>query len=121
MTKLKGAVKGVYYDAYVMIDIYSRLIVGVHVHNRENGLLAAEMMRDIFGVHGILHVVHADRGTSMTSKDVAALLDDLGVTRSHSRPNVSNDNPFSEAWFKTAKYSPSSRTTSRIWLRRTFS
>jgi putative transposase len=106
ITKLKGPIKGIYYDAYVMIDIYSRLIVGVHVHNRENGLLAAEMMKEIFGVHGIPHVVHADRGTSMTSKDVAGLLDDLGVTRSHSRPKVSNDNPFSEAWFKTAKYSP---------------
>ncbi|GAA3613870.1 hypothetical protein GCM10022223_32600 [Kineosporia mesophila] len=106
ITKLKGPIKGVYYDAYVMIDIYSRYIVGVHVHRRESGFLAAEMMREIFGAHWIPHVVHADRGTSMTSKDVAALLDDLDAIRSHSRPKVSNDNPFSEAWFKTAKYSP---------------
>ena len=104
ITKLAGPVKGVYYDAYVMIDIYSRYIVGVHVHARETGLLAEEMMREVFGIHGIPDVVHADRGTSMTSKSVATLLSDLGVVRSHSRPKVSNDNPFSEAWFKTLKY-----------------
>ncbi|CAM3609646.1 hypothetical protein GCM10009762_09230 [Dermacoccus barathri] len=63
-------------------------------------------MKEIFGVHGVPTVVHADRGTSMTSKPVAALLADLGVTRSHSRPSVSNDNPYSEAWFKTLKYAP---------------
>lgn len=106
ITKLRGPVKGVYYDAYVMIDIYARYIVGVHVHARECGVLAKEMMEQIFGTYGIPHVVHADRGTSMTSKSVAGLLDDLGVTRSHSRPKVSNDNPFSESWFKTLKYAP---------------
>ena len=106
ITKLAGPVKGVYYDAYVMIDIYSRYIVGVHVHARETGLLAEEMMREVFAIHGIPDVVHADRGTSMTSKSVATLLSDLGVVRSHSRPKVSNDNPFSEAWFKTLKYAP---------------
>ena len=89
-----------------MIDIYSRYIVGAHVHARETGLLAEEMMRKIFHIHGVPTVVHADRGTSMTSKTVAALLDDLSVTRSHSRPKVSNDNPYSEAWFKTLKYAP---------------
>jgi putative transposase len=106
ITKLPGPAKGCYYDAYVMIDIYSRYIVGVHVHATESGLLAREMMQQIFGIHGIPKVVHADRGTSMTSKTVAALLGDLGVTRSHSRPKVSNDNPYSEAWFKTLKYAP---------------
>jgi len=106
ITKLAGPVKGCYYDAYVMIDIYSRYIVGAHVHARETGLLAEEMMRKIFHIHGVPTVVHADRGTSMTSKTVAALLDDLSVTRSHSRPKVSNDNPYSEAWFKTLKYAP---------------
>jgi len=106
ITKLPGPAKGVYYDAYVMIDIYSRYIVGAHVHNREAGVLAEELMKEIFGVHGIPAVVHADRGTSMTSKSVATLLDDLGVTRSHSRPSVSNDNPFSESLFKTMKYLP---------------
>jgi putative transposase len=63
-------------------------------------------MEQIFAVHGVPHVVHADRGTSMTSKTVAALLADLEVTRSHSRPRVSNDNPYSESLFKTLKYGP---------------
>jgi transposase InsO family protein len=106
ITKLAGPVKGTYYDAYVMIDIYSRYIVGAHVHAHESGPLAEEMMKEVFGIHGIPQVVHADRGTSMTSKTVAALLADLQVTRSHSRPKVSNDNPYSEAWFKTLKYAP---------------
>jgi putative transposase len=106
ITKLPGPKKGVYYDAYVMIDIYSRYIVGAHVHVTETAVLAEEMMREVFTIHGTPQVVHADRGTSMTSKTVAALLTDLGVTRSHSRPRVSNDNPFSEAWFKTLKYAP---------------
>ena len=68
ITKLPGPCRGVYYDAYVMIDIYSRYIVGAHVHARESGPLAEEMMREVFGIHGIPAVVHADRGTSMTSK-----------------------------------------------------
>jgi len=106
ITKLRGPVKGIYYDAYVMIDIFSRYIVGVHVHARECGVLAKELMEQIFGTYGIPHVVHADRGTSMTSNTVACLLSDLGVTRSHSRPKVSNDNPYSESWFKTLKYAP---------------
>jgi transposase InsO family protein len=106
ITKLAGPVKGQYFDCYVMIDIYSRYIVGAHVHNTESAALAVDLMTEIFGVQGIPHVVHADRGTSMTSKPVATLLDDLGVTRSHSRPRVSNDNPFSEAWNKTLKYAP---------------
>jgi putative transposase len=106
ITKLAGPAKGIYYDAYVMIDIYSRYIVGAHVHAHESGVLAEELMKEIFGVHGIPTVVHADRGTSMTSKSVATLLADLGVTRSHSRPSVSNDNPYSEALFKTMKYLP---------------
>ena len=106
ITKLAGAVKGTYFDAYVMIDIYSRYIVGVHVHTHESGVLAKELMEQIFKVHGVPQVVHADRGTSMTSKTVAALLADLEVTRSHSRPRVSNDNPYSESLFKTLKYGP---------------
>jgi transposase InsO family protein len=106
ITKLAGPAKGVYYDAYVMIDIYSRYIVGARVHARESGPLAESMIRQVFDIHGVPHVVHADRGTSMTSKSVAELLEDLAVTRSHSRPKVSNDNPYSEAWFKTLKYAP---------------
>jgi putative transposase len=106
ITKLPGPAKGVYFDAYVMIDIYSRYIVGCHVHVTETAVLAKEMMEEVFTIHGVPQVVHADRGTSMTSKTVAGLLGELGVTRSHSRPRVSNDNPFSEAWFKTLKYAP---------------
>ena len=106
ITKLAGPVKGTYFDAYVMIDIYSRYIVGVEVHAHESGVLARELMEQVFTVHGVPQVVHADRGTSMTSKTVAALLADLEVTRSHSRPRVSNDNPYSEALFKTLKYGP---------------
>jgi transposase InsO family protein len=106
ITKLAGPVKGTYFDAYVMIDIFSRYVVGVHVHTHESGVLAKELMEQIFAVHGVPQVVHADRGTSMTSKTVAALLADLEVTRSHSRPRVSNDNPYSESLFKTLKYGP---------------
>jgi len=106
ITKLPGPVKGKYFDAYVMIDIYSRYIVGCAVHAAESAVLAAEMMTETFRLHGTPQVVHADRGTSMTRKTVAALLSDLEITRSHSRPRVSNDNPFSEGWFKTLKYAP---------------
>jgi len=106
ITKLAGPVKGTYFDAYVMIDIYSRYIVGAHVHASESAVLATEMMKEIFAIHGTPRVVHADRGTSMTSKTVAALLSDLEVTKSHSRPRVSNDNPYSESWFKTLKFAP---------------
>ena len=106
ITKLAGPVKGVYYDAYVMIDIFSRYIVGAKVHPHESGQLAADMMAQVFGLHGTPQVVHADRGASMTSKTVAQFLADLEVTRSYSRPRVSNDNPYSEAWFKTLKYTP---------------
>lgn len=105
-TKLAGPVKSTYYDAYMTIDIYSRYIVGVHVHAHESGLLAKELMEQIFATHGVPQVVHADRGTSMPSKTVPALLADLDATRSHSRPRVSNDNPYPESLFKTLKYGP---------------
>jgi transposase InsO family protein len=106
ITKLPGPTRGLYYDAYVMIDIYSRYIVGWTVAVTESAELAEGFIADVFAVHGVPQVVHADRGTSMTSKKVADLLADLHVTRSHSRPHVSNDNPFSEAAFKTVKYHP---------------
>lgn len=107
ITKLPGPVRGVYYDAYVMIDIFSRYIVSWHVAGGESAQIAEDFITHIFGMHGIPATVHADRGTSMTSKKVADLLADLGVTKSHSRPHVSNDNPYSEAGFKTLKYHPS--------------
>jgi putative transposase len=106
ITKLAGPVKGTYYDAYVMIDIFSRYIVGAIVHATEDGVLAKEMMLTAFGIHGTPQVVHSDGGPSMTSKTVTTLLADLAVTRSRSRPHVSNDNPYSEALFKTMTYLP---------------
>lgn len=106
ITKLAGPTKGIYYNAYVMLDIFSRFIVGCEVHVRESAGLAEEFMQTVFGVYGIPKVVHADRGSSMTSKPVTALLSDLQVVKSHSRPKVSNDNPYSEAAFKTLKYLP---------------
>ena len=107
ITKLAGPTRGLYYNAYVMIDIYSRYIVGWKVAATESAVLAEGFIRDIIAIHGVPQVVHADRGTSMTSKKVADLLADLHVLRSHSRPHVSNDNPYSEAAFKTVKYHPS--------------
>ncbi|GAA2034890.1 hypothetical protein GCM10009720_14410 [Yaniella flava] len=104
ITKLAGPTKGVYYDAYVMLDIFSRFIVGCQVHARETAGLAEGFIQTVFGTYGIPKVVHADRGTSMTSKPVAVLLSDLEVVKSHSRPKVSNDNPYSESNFKTLKY-----------------
>ena len=106
ITKLAGPTKGIYYNAYVMLDIFSRFIVGCVVHARESAGLAEDFMATVFGVYGIPKVVHADRGSSMTSKPVTALLSDLEVVKSHSRPKVSNDNPYSEAAFKTLKYLP---------------
>jgi putative transposase len=106
ITKLRGPQRGVYFDLYVVLDIFSRYIVGWTVAAREDSQLAKELLEQAMGVHGVPEVVHADRGTSMTSKPVAQLLVDLGVTRSHSRPHVSNDNPYSESQFKTMKYAP---------------
>jgi putative transposase len=107
ITKLAGPARGVYYDLYVMLDIYSRYVVGWQVAVTETGELAEEMIADAVARLGVSpRALHADRGSSMTSKPVALLLADLGITRSHSRPRVSNDNPFSEAQFRTLKYCP---------------
>lgn len=91
ITKLRSPVRGVYYDLYVVIDIYSRYIITWTVAAREDSQIAKTMLEDAMKVHGIPEAIHADRGTSMTSKPVAQLLLDLGVERSHSRPHVSND------------------------------
>ncbi|WP_406466521.1 IS3 family transposase [Streptomyces sp. NBC_01594] len=105
ITKAAGPVKGLWYHAYVIIDIFSRYIVGHTVERAESALRAEELIRETIARNGIVpQTVHADRGTSMTSKKVSQLLIDLGVTQSHSRPKVSNDNPYSEAQFKTTKY-----------------
>lgn len=106
ITKLKSPTRGEYYQLYVMLDIFSRYVVGWAVHAVESAELATAFIHDVIATHGAPQVVHADRGTSMTSKPLAALLADLGVARSHSRPHVSNDNPYSEAQFKTLKYCP---------------
>ncbi len=106
ITKLRGPDRGVYYDLYVIIDIYSRYVVGWTVAAREDADIAKALIASAAQVHGAPDSLHADRGTSMTSKPVAQLLVDIGVARSHSRPHVSNDNPYSEAAFKTLKYAP---------------
>lgn len=106
ITRLPGPTKGTWYHAYVIIDIYSRYIVGHTVELAETAERAEELIRETIERNGIVpETVHADRGTSMTSKKVSQLLIDLGVTRSHSRPKVSNDNPYSESQFRTTKYS----------------
>jgi putative transposase len=109
ITKLLGPVKWTYFHLYVILDIFSRYVTGWMVALRESAALAQRLIAETCAMQGIgpgQLFIHADRGTSMTSKPVALLLADLGVTRSHSRPQVSNDNPFSEAQFKTLKYRP---------------
>jgi putative transposase len=109
ITKLHGPAKWTYYHLYVILDIYSRYAVGWMVATRESAALAEKLISETCAKQGITRgqlSIHADRGSSMTSKPVALLLADLGVTQSHSRPHVSNDNPYSEAQFKTLKYRP---------------
>lgn len=107
ITKLRGPTRGIFYQLYVLIDIYSRFNPSWLISPVEDSLLAADFIEEAIHRNGAVpHTVHADRGTSMTSKPVSALLADLGVTRSHSRPHVSDDNPFSESQFRTLKYLP---------------
>jgi len=109
ITKLAGPAKWTYYYLYVILDIFSRYAVGWMLASRESAALAERLIADTAAKQHIDRgqlAIHADRGSSMTSKPVALLLADLGITQSHSRPHVSNDNPFSEAQFKTLKYRP---------------
>jgi putative transposase len=109
ITKLKAAEKWSYYYLYVIMDVFSRYAVGWMVAHRESTELAKTLISECCLKQGIVPgrlTLHADRGSSMTSKGVGELLMDLGVTKSHSRPHVSNDNPYSEAQFKTLKYRP---------------
>lgn len=109
ITKLKGPKRGEYYDLYVVLDIFSRYVVAWCVSPTESGELAKDLIADAVVRHRVPPdqlTIHADRGSSMTSNQVAELLTFLGIKRSHSRPHVSNDNPYSEAQFKTLKYCP---------------
>ena len=110
ITKLAGPYRWTWYHLYVVLDVFSRYVVAWLVAPRESARLAEELIASaIFeqGVEPDQLTIHADRGSSMTSKTVSQLLADLGVLQSHSRPHQSNDNPYSEANFKTLKYFPS--------------
>ena len=109
ITKLRGPEKWTHYYLYVILDVFSRYIVGWMVAHREQASLAKKLIAETCNRQSIepgTLTLHADRGSSMTSKSVAFLLADLGVTKTHSRPHVSDDNPYSEANFKTLKYRP---------------
>jgi putative transposase len=109
ITRLKGPAKWLYYYLYVILDIFSRYVVGWMVAGREAARLAEQLIAETCARQGITPgqlTLHADRGSSMRSKTVALLLADLGVTKTHSRPYTSTDNPYSEALFKTGKYRP---------------
>src|SRR5450432_2021508 len=109
ITKLKGPAKWTCFHLYVILDIYSRYVVGWLIAHRESAELAEQLIADTLEKEDIAPgtlTLHADRGTSMRSKPVAALLIDLEVAKTHSRPHVSDDNPYSEAQFKTLKYRP---------------
>ena len=109
ITYLRGPRKGVYYYLYVILDIYSRYVVGWLLGQVESTDLAHQLIEEIFRKEGVLPgelVLHADRGSVPASTGLDKLFEDLGLTRSHSRPRVSNDNPYSESFFRTGKYRP---------------
>lgn len=109
ITKLKGEQKWTYYYLYVILDVFSRYVVGWMLAHHESAELAKKLISETIlkqEADPTKLTIHADRGSSMKSKCVAMLLSDLGVTKTHSRPHTSNDNPFSESQFKTMKYRP---------------
>jgi putative transposase len=109
ITRLRGSLKWQFFYLYVLIDIFSRYVVGWLVAGAENAGLAQALIDETCDKHGIARdalTLHSDRGSPMRAKTTAELLVDLGVAASFSRPRVSNDNPFSEAQFKTFKYRP---------------
>jgi putative transposase len=129
ITKLLGPTKWTYYYLYVILDVFSRYVVGWMIAEREFAALAEALIAQTCLRQGIQRgqlTIHADRGSAMTSKPVALLLADLGVTKTHSRPHVSNDNPYSEAQFKTLKYRPDypvrfgSQQDARAWAKTFF-
>jgi putative transposase len=109
ITKLLGPAKWTYFYLYVILDVFSRYVTGWMVAHRESAELAKRLIEESCAKQNIRPgqlTLHADRGTSMSSKPVAFLLADLGVTKTHSRPHVSDDNPYSESQFRTLKYRP---------------
>lgn len=109
ITKLRGPAKWTYFYLYVILDVFSRYVTGWMIAYREGADLAKEFIEEAIGKHPIPAgqlTIHADRGRVMKSKPVAFLMADLGVTKSHSRPYVSDDNPYSESQFRTMKYRP---------------
>jgi len=109
ITKLLGPAKWTYYYLYVILDVFSRYVVGWLIAYQERASLAERLLAETCRRQGIAPgqlTIHADRGAAMTSKPVAFLLADLGITKTHARPHVANDNPYSEAQFKTLKYRP---------------
>lgn len=129
ITKLKGPVVWSYYYLYVLLDVFSRYVTGFMIAERESAELAGQLIEKSCQRQGIEPdqlTIHSDRGAAMKAKSLALLLSDLGVTKSHSRPQVSNDNPFSEAQFKTVKYHPSfperfgSIQDARVWAQMFF-
>ena len=129
ITKLLGPTKHTFYYLYVILDVYSRYVPGWLLAERESEELAQQLVRETCEKQNIPReqlTLHADHGSAMISKPLALLLSDLGVTKSHSRPRVSNDNPYSEAQFKTMKYRPdypecfSSLLEARAWAQRFF-
>jgi putative transposase len=129
ITKLRGSATWTYYSLYVILDVYSRYVVGWMIAERESEALAQELIRATCEKQGIQPgqlTLHADNGSAMIAKSVAQLLIDLDVVKSHSRPHVSDDNPYSEAQFKTLKYRPDyperfgSLVEVRIWAQAFF-
>ncbi|MFF4795838.1 IS3 family transposase [Streptomyces sp. NPDC001276] len=107
ITELKGPVKGVYYCLYTIIDIFSRYAVAWMIADRENKDLAERFLSETIAKYGIVSgqlTIHSDRGSPMVAQNVAQMMAGLGVTKSHSRPKTSNDNPYSESQYKTLKY-----------------
>jgi putative transposase len=126
ITKLRGPAKWTYYYLYVILDVYSRYVPGWLIAECESAKVAEQLIAETCVKQGIVPgqlILHADRGSAMKSKSVALLLADLGVTKTHSRPYVSDDNPYSEAQFKTIKYRPTyperfgSLQDARAWAR----
>jgi len=129
ITKLLGPVKWTYYYLYVILDIFSRYVPGWLIAERESAALARELVSQTClkqGIPATQLTLHADRGSPMIAKSLAMLLADLGVTKTHSRPHISDDNPYSEAQFKTLKYRPDyperfgSPADARVWSRSFF-